>query len=391
MNNIPRGVWLLGFVSLLMDVSSEMIHALLPVFLVGGLGVSVVVLGLIEGFGEAVAQILKVFSGALSDRFGNRKMLALAGYGMAAVVKPLFPLATSASTVLLARIADRVGKGIRVAPRDAIVADLTPPDLLGASFGLRQSLDTVGAFSGPLLAVLLMSVFALDVRTVLWVACIPAFLAVALLAFGLKEPEHRQQALQPRFEWSAALQLGLGIWRVLAVAALVLLARFSEAFLVLKFMEMKLATAFIPFVLVVMSAAYSVTSYPAGALSDRMGRRGLLLAGLAVLTAADVMLGISADFWLAGAGLVLWGVHMGLTQGVLSAMVADAAPKELRGTAFGLLGLVSGVATLAASVFAGMLWQAKGSAVTFGAGAGVALLAMTATALLLRAVRSTAK
>lgn len=379
---IPRTVWVLGFVSLFMDVSSEMIHALLPVLLVGGLGVSALALGVIEGLAEAVAQIVKVFSGALSDWLGKRKMLALAGYGLAAAVKPLFPLATTASAVLVARVTDRVGKGIRGAPRDAMVADVTPPELRGAAFGLRQSLDTVGAFAGPLLAVALMSIYALDVRSVLWVACIPALIAVLLLALSIDEQERKPPKPRKWLDLSLARQLGGATWRVMAVAALFTLARFSEAFLVLKFMELQFATAFIPLVLVVMSADYSLTSYPVGVLSDRIGRRGLMLAGLAILIAADAFLGFSVTLWPAFVGLVLWGVHMGFTQGLLTAMVADAAPAELRGTAFGVFGLVSGVMTLIASVLAGFLWQTQGSAATFLAGGVFTILAILGFILL---------
>jgi MFS family permease len=379
MQKIPRGVWVLGFVSLFMDVSSEMIHALLPVFLIGTLGVSATLLGLIEGFAEATAQIMKLFSGLISDRFGNRKGLALLGYGMAAAVKPLFPLATSATAVFAARVADRVGKGIRGSPRDALVADITPPELRGAAFGLRQSMDTVGAFIGPLAAVGLMIAYADNVRTVLWFACAPALIAVAVLALGIREPKHVAHGKKkPGFNSATAKLLGSNFWIVTLAGAIFMLARFSEAFLIIKASEVGLSVRYVPLVLVVMSLAYALTSYPVGVLSDRIGRRGLLLLGLAALLAADVVLGLATSLVPVFIGVILWGLHMGLTQGLLSALVADTAPTELRGTAFGIFSLVSGVVLLIASTLAGVLWDVAGSQATFLAGA-----AFTASAMVL--------
>lgn len=384
MQKIPRGVWVLGFVSLFMDVSSEMIHALLPVFLVGSLGVSAMLLGLIEGMAEATAQIMKVFSGLVSDRFGNRKILALAGYGLAALVKPLFPLADAALTVFIARIADRIGKGIRGAPRDAMVADITPAELRGAAFGLRQSLDTVGAFMGPLLAVGLMFIYVDNVRAVLWFACVPALLAVGILALGVQEPRHQGLPSQkPGLNLATAKLLGTNFWLVTLMGAIFMLARFSEAFLIIKASEVGLSTRYVPLVLVVMSLVYSLTSYPIGALSDRIGRRGLLVLGLAALSTADVVLGFSSSIETVFAGVALWGLHMGLTQGLLSALVADTAPMELRGTAFGIFSLVSGVILLIASVLAGVLWDIEGSKATFITGAGFTALALFLMPLLL--------
>lgn len=376
MQKIPRGVWVLGFVSLFMDVSSEMIHALLPVFLVGTLGVSAIVLGVIEGVSEATALIVKMGSGVLSDRLGNRKILALIGYGMAAAVKPLFPLAEAASTVFVARIADRIGKGIRGAPRDALVADITPPELRGAAFGLRQSLDTIGAFLGPLLAVALMIIYADDVRTVLWFATVPAITAVVILAIGVSEPKSGVSARKPGMNLLTAKLLGREFWFVALVGSMMMLARFSEAFLLIKAAEVGLPVRYIPLALVVMSLAYALTSYPVGALSDRIGRRGLLAAGLAVLLIADFMLGFGTTIGAVFAGVALWGLHMGLTQGLLSAMVADTAPTDMRGTAFGVFSLISGVVVLIASVLAGYLWDTQGSWATFMAGAAFTAVAM---------------
>jgi MFS family permease len=377
MQKIPRGVWVLGFVSLFMDVSSEMIHALLPLFLVGSLGASATVLGLIEGIAEATAQIMKLFSGLISDRFGNRKVLALAGYGLAAAVKPLFPLADTATAVFVARLADRVGKGIRGAPRDALVADITPLELRGAAFGLRQSLDTVGAFTGPLIAFGLMMLYADSIRTVLWFACIPALIAVAVLAFGIQEPKPvGNDGHKPGLNLTTAKSLGANFWMVTLAAGFFMLARFSEAFLIIKASEVGLTARYIPFVLVVMSAVYSLTSYPVGVLSDTVGRRGLLFLGLVVLLISDFVLGYSASIAMVFVGVALWGLHMGLTQGLLAAMVADTAPAELRGTAFGVFSLVSGIVTLIASVLAGYLWDVDGSRATFMAGAAFTALAI---------------
>jgi MFS family permease len=375
--NLPRGIWILGFVSLFMDVSSEMIHAILPLFVVGTLGASAALLGLLEGLAEATAQVAKLFSGVLSDRWGSRKGLALLGYGLAAVVKPLFPLATSVESVFAARFIDRVGKGIRGAPRDALVADIAPPELRGAAFGLRQSLDTVGAFAGPLIAVVLMTLFLFDIRSVMWVACIPALIAVAFLAFGVEEPPHPKQAEnKPGFDLRTASSLGGAFWQVTAVGAAMMLARFSEAFLVLKAADAGLSIAWVPLVMVVMSLVYSLSSYPAGALSDRVGRRGLLVAGLLVLVLADLVLAFGGSITSMMIGVALWGLHMGLTQGGLSSMVADAAPKPLRGTAFGVFNLASGLALLVGSVVAGLLWDWSGPSATFLAGGAFAVLTL---------------
>ena len=387
MKKIPRGVWVLGFVSLFMDVSSEMIHALLPVFLVVTLGASAVTLGLIEGIAEATAQIFKLFSGLLSDRWRNRKGLALLGYGMAAIVKPLFPIAVTPFEVFVARFADRIGKGIRGAPRDALVADITPVHLRGASFGLRQSLDTVGAFLGPLAAIALMMALADNVRGVLWIAVIPAGLAVAFLAFGIREPDAPPAAARkPAFNVATARLLGRGFWLVALLGAVMMLARFSEAFLVLKASDAGLAARYVPAVLVVMSMVYSLSSYPAGVLSDRIGRFGLLAAGLAVLIAADLVLATATSVIAVMAGVALWGLHMGLTQGILATLVADTVPEDLRGTGFGAFNLVSGAALLAASVIAGVLWDWAGA--TFLAGAGFAAAALAGFAIAVRPTRS---
>ena len=379
---IPRSIWALGLVSMLMDTSSEMIHGLLPVFLVSVLGTSTLTVGLIEGIAEATASITKIFSGALSDYLGKRKFLAALGYGLAAVTKPLFPLAPSVGWVVAARFIDRVGKGIRGAPRDALVADLAPPHLRGASYGLRQSLDTVGAFAGPLLAALLMALTLNDFRFVFWIAVVPAFLSLAVMIFGVSEPETRQEPGAARSPIRATdfRRLGAPYWWLVLIAAVLTLARFSEAFLILRARSLGLPVALAPVVLVVMNVLYAVSAYPAGHLSDRVDRRLVLVAGCVVLIGADVALALAAGVWLALAGVALWGLHMGLTQGLFAALVADTTPGRLRGTAFGVFNLASGGTMLAASVLAGWLWDQYGAPATFYAGAGftgVALLGLS--------------
>lgn len=389
LRRVPRGVWALGFVSMLMDVSSEMIHALLPVYLVAVMGTSVLAVGVIEGVAEATAAVTKVFSGAISDWLGKRKLLAAIGYGLAAITKPVFPLASTLGWIVAARFVDRIGKGIRGAPRDALVADLSPPELRGASFGLRQSLDTVGAFVGPLLAILFMWLTLDDFRTVFWIAVIPAALSFALIVMAVKDPDGRPPNGRARIPLAPAelARLGGAFWAVVAIAAVFTLARFSEAFLILRAQSEGLPLVLVPLVLVVMNVAYALSSYPAGALSDRVDRTAILVAGLVLLIAADLALALAPGIAGVAAGVVLWGLHMGLTQGLLSALVADTAPEDLRGTAFGMFNLVSGAALLAASVIAGALWDAFGAEGTFIAGAGFAAAAM-AGLVLLRARRA---
>jgi MFS family permease len=370
-------VWALGFVSLFMDVSSEMIHALLPVFLVGVLGASATAVGLLEGTAEAIAQIAKVFSGTLSDLLGKRKLLTVAGYGLAAVTKPLFALAPSVGWVFAARGLDRVGKGIRGAPRDALLAELSPAPIRGAAFGLRQTLDTIGAFAGPLLAIALMAATADDFRAVFWLATIPAAISVLVLVLFVREPERAtalRGAKRPRV-MALVGTLGARFWWLVLVATLFTLARFSEAFLILKAAGSGLGLAYVPAVLVVMNVAYALSAYPAGWLSDRVNRWGVFAVGAALLIAADLVLAFGVSLLALGAGIVLWGLHMGFTQGLLAALVADSAREEQRGTAFGAFNFITGLALLAASVLAGVLWDRGGPQLTFLAGAGLTTLA----------------
>jgi MFS family permease len=377
---VPGGVWAIGFVSLLMDISSEMIHALLPVYLLTVLGVSPLAIGAFEGIAESTASIAKVFSGVLSDRLGKRKLLAVIGYGLAAFTRPVFPLASSLGWLITARFLDRLGKGIRGAPRDALVADISPPDIRGASFGLRQSLDTIGSFLGPLVAMILMAYTANDFSTVLWLAAIPAFLALGLIIVAVREPERSKVAGAPHAPWRRLVELGgLGAatWRIIAIGSVFALARFSEAFLILRGQTIGLPLMLTPAALVVMNVAYSFSAFPVGVLSDRVGRVTLLMVGLMILAVADVILALANGLVAVGLGVALWGLHMGFTQGMLATLVADAAPAERRGTAFGVFNLVTGVTTLFASIIAGALWQMAGPQGAFLAGAGFALLTLT--------------
>lgn len=382
LRQIPPTVWALGFVSLLMDVSSEIIHALLPVYLVTGLGVSMITVGLIEGIAEATASIVKVFSGALSDWLGKRKALAVLGYGLAAFTKPIFPLASSVGWLFAARFIDRIGKGIRGAPRDALIADVAPSHLRGASFGLRQSLDTVGAFLGPALAIGLMWLFANTFQAVFWVAVIPAFLALGLLLFAVHEPERPPGLRQVRSPLSLAelKRLGPAYWWVVGIAIVFSFARFSEAFLILRAQAVGLPLMLLPMVLVLMNIVYAFAAYPAGVLSDHANRMTVLGAGFGILVAADLVLAFTDGIGGVAAGVALWGLHMGLTQGLLATLVADTAPPELRGTAYGIFNLLSGLALLVASIVAGALWDTIGSRATFLAGAAFTAIALAGLA-----------
>jgi MFS family permease len=377
LRGIPRTVWVLGLISLFMDISSELVHGLLPILLVNGLGSSMLIVGLIEGAAEATALLVKVFSGALSDYFGKRKGLLLLGYGLGALSKSLFPLAGSASAVMTARVLDRIGKGIRGAPRDALVADVTPAASRGAAFGLRQSLDSVGAFIGPLLAVLLMLWLSNDIQLVMWFAVLPAGIAVALIVFGVHEPAGRPSAGQLRWPIRrASLRLfPAAFWWVALIGAVFTLARFSEAFLVLRAQQSGMPLALIPLVMVILALFYLLSAYPVGQLSDRIGRHGLLAAGLGLLIIADLLLALNGSLLWVLLGVAVWGLHLGFTQGLLAAMVADSAPAALRGTAFGVFNLLSGLAMLLASVLAGWLWQTFGAATCFYSGALLAMLA----------------
>lgn len=375
---LPSGIWVLGFVSLFMDISSELVHSLLPIFMTTVLGASMVTLGIIEGVAEGIAATTKVFSGALSDYFRKRKILVVIGYAMGALSKPVFPLATSIGWVFGARFVDRIGKGIRGAPRDALIADITPPPLRGAAYGLRQALDSAGAFVGPVLAVVFMIMFTNDIKAVLWIAVIPAFIAVFLLIVALREPEPTESTTCSRNHLTLrdAKRLPLRYWFIVMLGAVFTLARFSEAFLILRAQDVGLAIAYVPAIMIVMNIVYSLFSYPAGVAADRLSARKLLVFGLGLLVVADVILAMAVSPPLAFLGVTFWGLHMAFTQGLLSKLVADTAPSDLLGTAFGVFNLVSGGVLLLASVIAGSLWSIYGASATFIAGASFAALAV---------------
>lgn len=373
---LPRSIWALGFVSLFMDISSEMIHALLPIYLVTALGTSTLTVGFIEGVAEATANITKIFSGVLSDWLGNRKLLTALGYGLAAFTKPVFPLAATVGWVFAARFIDRIGKGVRDAPRDALIADLAPADLRGASFGLRQALDTVGAFVGPLAAIALMVLSSDNFHLVFWIAVAPAFMALAVMVFAVKEPRRHEAETKPRLRLADVKRLPRRYWGVVGVATILALARFSEAFLILRSQNVGLAVALVPSVMVVMNTVYALAAYPAGALSDRIGRSGLLATGIACLIIADLMLALGTTIGVVMIAIVFWGLHMGLTQGLFASLVVDTAPESLRGTAFGIFNFAGGIAMLIASALAGGVWDAYGPLATFLTGAVFAMVAL---------------
>jgi MFS family permease len=378
---IPRSVWALGLVSLFTDIGSEMVHSLLPLLLVGSLGASGLIIGLIEGTAEALVLIVKVFSGYLSDAWGRRKPLVLLGYGLAALSKPLFPMAGSVSTIVAARLLDRFGKGIRGAPRDALIADVTPVEIRGSAFGLRQAMDTLGAVVGPLCAVALMTVLLGDIRAVLWFAVLPGLIAVALIVCAVREPESSARPARLPITREGLASLGKPYWMLVAVAALLALARFSEAFLILRGAQLGLADAHVPLVLVAMSVVYALSSWPSGSFSDRYGRRALFVVGVLVLVLADGVLALATGPVGVFAGAALWGLHLGMTQGVLSAMIVDASGAQRRGTAFGVYGLASGVGLLVASVVAGAVWDGWGGQSTFALGGVLAVLTLAAAML----------
>lgn len=383
LRRLPRGIWALGFVSLFMDTSSELIHSLLPLFLATTLGASTTAIGLIEGVAEAATAITKVFSGTLSDYLGKRKLLVVIGYGLGAITKPVFPLAGGLASVVTARFVDRIGKGIRGAPRDALVADLVPADLHGAAYGLRQGLDTVGAFLGPLVALLLMALLTGDIRAVFWAAVVPAFVSVALLVVAVpeREPGVDKSAVRSPIALSELARLPRLYWVIVSLGCVLTLARFSEAFLVLRAASIGMSPTWVPLVLIVMNLVYSGAAFPAGAAADVLSRRGLLALGLAALVAADLVLAAASSVAGVLAGVALWGLHMAFTQGLLAAVVAAASPASLRGTAFGLFHLAMGVFMLLASLVAGLLWSAIGPSATFLAGAAFTTAAMVGLVL----------
>lgn len=388
---LPRNVWILGFVSLLMDLSSEIYHALLPVFVTVTLGLPAVALGAIDGIAEATASFAKLVSGRLSDRSMRRKPWIMAGYGLAALSKPLFPIATGAAALMGARFADRVAKGIRGSPRDAMIADETPPEIRGKAFGLRQALDTVGALLAPIAAIFLMWLLMDDIRTVYWIAIVPAFFSFLLAWLALREPEQRHADGKMVPMLRGFRDIDKDTRRLLAVGFIFTLARFSEGFLILKGIEVGLSETFSPLTLVLFNLAYTVLAYPAGSLSDRMSPRSILMAGMAMLVVADLILAQSTGYVGLVIGVLLWGAHMALTQGIFARMIADSAPDQLRATSFGAFWFVTGIATLLASLAAGLMWDRDGSQATFLMGAGAAAVALAMLSLLQQPRRDPAR
>ncbi len=379
---LPRNVWILGFVSLFMDLSSEIYHALLPAFVTMVLGLPATALGAIDGVAEATANFAKLYSGRLSDRSLKRKPWILFGYGLAALSKPLFPLASNAPLLVLARFTDRIGKGIRGSPRDAMIADETPPEIRGRAFGLRQALDTAGALLAPLAAIGLMALFMSDIRRVFVIAIAPAAISFALAWLVLREPhDHQVQSKKPPF-FSGFRSLEKGTKRLLQVGFLFALARFSEAFLILKGIDVGLSEALSPLTLAIFNLAYVALAYPAGALSDRMSPKSILIVGILALIAGNLVLAETSSFTGLVVGTALWGAHMALTQGIFSRMIADSAPPELRATSFGAFYFVTGIAALLASLGAGWLWDSEGASSTFLTSAGIGAVAIAMLSLL---------
>jgi MFS family permease len=349
---------------------------------VGTLGASVELVGLIEGIAEAIAMFGKVVSGYLSDRQRRRKPWVLAGYGLAALSKLAFPLANTVGLVAAARFADRVGKGIRGAPRDALIADITPQEVRGASFGLRQALDSAGAMLGPVLAIIAVTAFAGNLRMALWIAVIPAALCVALILFGVEDRAAVGETARKTIVVADLRNLDRRFAAVCAIAALMTLARFSEAFLVLRAQSVGATNMQAPLVMVAMSAVYALFAYPAGRWVDRGGATASLYVGCAALFAAHLVLANAATLGVTVLGAGLWGLHMAFTQGLFAAWVAVIVPAELRGSAFGVFNLASGVALLISSVVAGLLWDRVSPAATFYAGALlIAICAAAAAAM----------
>lgn len=374
---LPKQIWALGFVSLLMDISSESIQGVLPIYLISSMGATATTLGLFEGVTEAMALVVKVFSGSLSDWMKKRKPLVIAGYFMGAISKPLFALANSVSMIFFIRLFDRIGKGVRGAPRDALMADIVPNNLRGQAFGLRQSLDTIGAFIGPILAMIVLSISNNDFSLLFWIAAIPGFLAVGVLFFGVHEKE-RSESIRPmsRLQFSDLKNFKKDYWLVVLLGCIFQLSRFSEAFLILKGKELGLPIESSPLVFIVMNIVYALTAYPIGNLSDKIGRSFFLIMGFIILIVADVLLATTSSIYLTFIGIALWGLHMGFSQGVLSAMVADTCPPQYKGTAYAFYNLFSAVALMLASTIAGSLWDNFGSQMTFFTGAGLAMVSL---------------
>lgn len=373
---IPRTVWVLGFVSLLMDISSEMIHALFPLFMAGTLGASAIWIGLVEGIGEGTALIAKVFSGVVADRFGHKKRLVFAGYFLGVISKPVFALAGSMPVVLAARFFDRIGKGLRGAPRDAIVADVTDESIRGAAYGLRQSLDAAGAFVGPLLATLLLLLWTEELRSIFWIALIPGAACLALILFGV-EDNVTPTVNTKHIAWKdLKIVITPAFVQLVILGTLFSLARFSNAFIVLRAADIGIEHAWIPMTVVLMNIAFSLSSYPFGKLADKLNPMKLLALSMVLLALANLLFAYAANYRILAAGIVLFGMHLGATQGIFSTIISEIAPSEVRATAFGIFNFFSGLALLASGLVAGSLWEYMGAQYCFGVGVVFALITL---------------
>lgn len=370
---LGRTVKALGTVSFLTDVSSEMIYPLLPLFLAGTLGASAGMVGLVEGAAESVSALLKLAGGWWSDRVGRRKPLVVAGYVLASIARPMVAMAQSAVHVLLIRVTDRVGKGIRTAPRDALIADAADPRMRGLAFGFHRSADHLGAVVGPLIAWALLEQ-EVSLRTVFALAAIPAAAAVLTVVWAVREP----RVQTPRASADALrLTTGLGrrFWLVLALLFVFTLGNSSDAFLLLRASDLGVPAPLVPVLWAMLHAVKATVSTPGGALSDRFGRLPLLVAGWLVYAGVYLALGLAAAAWHAWLLFAIYGVYFGLTEGVEKALVTDLVPAQRRGAAFGWFNLAIAAGALPASVLFGLVWDAYGAAPAFGMGAALALTA----------------
>lgn len=371
-SKLGRNVYALAAVSFFTDVSSEMIYPLLPVFLTTVLGVSAGFIGAIEGAAESTAALLKLASGWWSDRVRRRKPFVVVGYTLASVVRPLVAIAQSAGQVLLIRVSDRVGKGLRNSPRDALIADSVDPKIRGRAFGFRSAADNAGALLGPLIAFGLLRIFGLSLRTVFWLSAIPGALAIIVAIVGVREVDRRSVA-------ASKTELGTGMgrrfWAFLAVIFLFTLGNSTDAFLLLRAKELGVPVALAPILWALLSGVKSVSNTPGGALSDRIGRRPTLIAGWLVYALIYFLFARASHAWHAWALFAAYGVYFGLTEGAELALIADVAPHTRRGAAYGWYYLAIGIGALPASIGFGILWDRFGSATAFSVGGVLALIA----------------
>jgi len=386
---LTRNVIILGFVSLLNDGASEMIYPLLPVFLTAVLGAGPVALGIIEGIAESTASLLKLTSGYLSDRVRRRKGWIVAGYSISNVIRPLIAIATSWPQVLALRFSDRVGKGLRTSPRDAIIADSTPPEFRGMAYGFHRAMDHGGAIIGPLLATGLLLVLhdtpQENLKTVFLLSFIPGLLAVCLLFVGLREKpvDGPRPALSSGFNFRAAWAgMPAGFRKYLAIILAFTLGNSTDAFLLLRAQQLGVSIALLPAIWVALHVVKMGFSVPGGILSDRIGRKKVIVTGWIVYALVYGGFAFASSQWHVWALFMVYGVYFGLTEGVEKALVADFAPVHLRGSAFGLYHLIVGIGALPASLLFGLVWQKFGAAAAFGMGASLAMLASVMLSML---------